>query len=168
MNHIADAPSHPRGLYFEELGAGQVMMTAARTVTETDVVNFAAMTGDWNPLHSDVTFAANSMFGRPMAHGTLGVALACGLVARLGILDGTAIAARGIDEWKFLRPIYPGDTIRVRTEVLTRQAVPHLGGGMVVFQLTVFNQDDEVVHRGVISVGLLSRPADGEGSHGRG
>jgi len=148
------------GMYFEEFRTGLRLMTAARTVTETDLVNFAGITGDWNPLHTDAAFAAKSMFGERIAHGVLGFALASGLAARLGILDGTAIAAYGIDEWRFLKPVCIGDTLRVLIEVAALEPVPRLRGGKVALRLVVLNQRDEEVQRGLVSVGVLSRPPE--------
>lgn len=150
-----------RGMYFGEFHVGQSMLTAGRTVTEMDIVDFAAMTGDWNPLHTDAEFARQSMFGERIAHGVLGVALASGLVARLGVLDGTAIAAHGIKDWQFLRPIRIGDTVRVRIEVESLQPVPHLRGGKVTLRLALLNQRGEELQRGLVSVGVLDGPEDG-------
>lgn len=151
----------PRGMTFEEFEVGMEWHTAARTVTETDIVLFAGMSGDWNPLHSDAEFAARSMFGQRLAHGTLGLVIATGLVARLGLIDGTAIAARGIRDWKFKRPIFIGDTVHARIRVTELEPVPHLKGGMVTFHITLMNQRDEEVQAGSVTVGLKSMTEDG-------
>ncbi len=145
-----------QGMYFEEFAIGMEWTTPGRTVTETDVVQFAGMSGDWNPLHSDAEFAAQSRFGQRLAHGTLGLVLATGLTARLGLIDGTAIAARGIGEWKFKKPIFIGDTVHVRIRVSAVEAVPHLNGGMVTLWLSLGNQRGEEVQAGSIIVGLKS------------
>lgn len=152
-------PARPRGRYYEEFAVGDQLETAGRTIAETDLINFAGLTGDWNPLHVDEEYAAKSRFGQRIAHGTLGIAIAAGLVALLGIIDGTAIAARGIEEWKFLKPIYIGDTIRVKIEVTQAKLVPQLDGGLITFRLVVVNQHDDPVQQGSLSVGLLSRPS---------
>src|SRR3954447_1047320 len=99
-----------RGLYFEEFVVGDEAATPSRTITETDIVQFAGLSSDWNPLHTDAEFAAATPFGQRIAHGLLGLSIASGLMARLGHIDGTAIAFRGIEEWKFSKPIYIGDT----------------------------------------------------------
>ncbi len=146
-----------QGMYFEEAKIGMEWTTAGRTITETDVVNFSAMSGDWNPLHSDAEFAAKSMFGQRLAHGTLGLVVATGLTARLGIIDGTAIAARGISDWKFKRPLFIGDTVHARVRLVEVQQVPRLGGGMVTLSIELINQRDEEVQAGCIAVGLKSK-----------
>lgn len=146
-----------RGMYFEDFEVGMEWQTAARTITETDIVMFAGMSGDWNPLHSDAEFAARSMFGQRLAHGTLGLIIATGLVARLGFIDGTAIAARGIEEWMFKKPIFIGDTVHTRVRVAGLEAVPRLRGGMVTFHLTLVNQRGEEVQQGSVIIGLKSR-----------
>jgi 3-hydroxybutyryl-CoA dehydratase len=151
-----------QGMYFEEFQVGMEWVTAARTVTETDVVNFAGMSGDWNPLHSDAEFAAKSMFGQRLAHGTLGLVLATGLTARLGFIDGTAIAARGIEEWKFKKPLFIGDTVFARVRVTKTEPVPRLGGGMVTLWLTLVNQRGEEVQAGCIAIGLKSQESAGQ------
>jgi acyl dehydratase len=137
-----------RGWYFEAFEVGQSAMTAARTVTEADVVGFAALSGDWNPLHTDAEYAAGHLFGQRVAHGPLGLCIAEGLANRLGLLDGTALGLRQIVSWKFSRPIFIGDTIRVRIAVVGTRRMARLGGGMVSLDMHVLNQEDEVVQRG--------------------
>ena len=145
------------GLYFEEFEIGQTMTSPARTVTETDVVAFAAMSGDWNPIHTDSAYAAGHPFGQRVAHGLLGLSIASGLANRLGVLEGTALAFREIGSWKFSLPIYFGDTIRVRATVTETKAMPRLGGGLVTLKVEIVNQDDQVVQRGTWGVLVQSR-----------
>ena len=155
-------PTRPRGRYFEEFEIGEVVETAARTVTETDVVLFAGLSGDYNQLHTDVEFAKGTMFGERIAHGLLGLSIASGLASRLGVIEGTAEAFTGL-EWKFRRPVVIGDTIRVRLEAKRKKEMPRLGGGFVVLDVTVLNQRDETVQKGSWTVLLRSQP-DSEAS----
>ena len=78
--------------------------TQGRTVTETDIVQFAGLSGDFNPMHTDATYAAKTQFGERVAHGLLGLAIASGLSYQLGFLDGTVLAFTGL-EGKFRAPI---------------------------------------------------------------
>lgn len=146
-----------RGLYFEEFEAGQSITSAGRTVTEADVVAFAALSGDWNAIHTDAVFAASQPFGQRVAHGLLVMSIASGLAMRLGFLEGTALAFREIGEWKFSLPVYLGDTVCLRATVTETKAMPRLGGGLVTLKVEVVNQDDKVVQRGTWGVLVKSQ-----------
>ncbi len=147
------------GLYFEDFEAGQSITSVGRTVTEADVVAFAALSGDWNPMHTDAEFAAQHFFGQRVAHGLLGLAIALGLVVRLGFLEETVLAFREIGEWKFSLPIFLGDTIRVRATVTETKPMRRLGGGLVRLKAEILNQDDKVIQRGTWGVLIKSRAA---------
>jgi 3-hydroxybutyryl-CoA dehydratase len=149
--------ARPRGRYFEEFEIGDQIKTAARTVTETDVVLFAGLSGDYNQLHTDAEFARETLFGERIAHGLLGLSIASGLASRLGFIEGTVEAFTGL-EWKFRAPIRIGDTIRVHSEVLRKKEMPRLGGGFVVLDVAVLNQRDETVQKGTWTVLVKSVP----------
>ena len=101
--------------YFEDIAVGERTTSRGRTITETDVVNFAMFSGDWNPLHTDETFAVAGRFGKRIAHGMLGVSVATGLLR----LDAPYAAAfYGIDRLRFVAPVFIGETIRVETEIV--------------------------------------------------
>ncbi len=105
--------------WWEQVEVGDRWHSQSRTVTETDVVNFAGMTGDFNPLHVDHKFARGTPFGRPIAHGLLGLSLVAGLGSNSPLMHTTAFMR--VVEWKFLHPIYIGDTVSVITEVTDKQ-----------------------------------------------
>lgn len=149
--------TRPRGRYFEEFEIGDQIETAARTVTETDVVLFAGLSGDYNQLHTDAEFARETLFGERIAHGLLGLSIASGLASRVGFIEGTAEAFTGL-EWKFRAPIRIGDTVRVHSEVLRKKEMPRLGGGFVVLDVAVLNQRDETVQKGTWTVLVKSAP----------
>ena len=136
-----------RGRYFEEIELGDTMVTQEHVVTEEEIVAFARLTGDDNPMHTDHEYAKTHMFGQPVAHGLLVLSIASGLLWQLGFMQETVLAFRGL-EWKFSRPVFIGDRIRVKAEVYQRKAMPRLGGGAVIFDVKVLNQDDDVVQRG--------------------
>ena len=127
---------------------GQSIISPGRTVTEADVVGFAALSGDWNAMHTDAEYAAAHPFGQRVAHGLLGLSIAIGLAMRLGILEETALAFREIGSWKFSLPVFFGDTVRVRATVTGTKAMRRLGGGLVTLKVEILNQDDKVVQRG--------------------
>jgi acyl dehydratase len=151
-----------RGLYFEEFALGHCMTSPARTITETDIVAFAALSGDWTAIHTDAESAAKGNFGERVAHGLLGLSIASGLAVRLGFIEDTAIAFREL-EWKFSLPIKIGDTIHMRAEVIEKKAMPRLGGGLVVLDVAVLNQRGEVTQRGAWKMLVKSRPQAVEG-----
>jgi 3-hydroxybutyryl-CoA dehydratase len=146
-----------KSLYFEEFKLGQSIKTVGRTVTEADIVAFAALSGDWTRIHTDSVFAANHVFGQRVAHGLLVVAIASGLVVRLGFIEETVLAFREIDGWKFSLPVFIGDTICVRATVTDTKPMPRLGGGQVSFKIEVLNQESKVVMRGTWSLLVKSR-----------
>lgn len=135
-------------LYFEDLAEGVAFETGRRTVTEADVVNFAGVSGDFNPLHVDAVHAATTPFGRQVAHGLLVLSMVSGLRQRTGVFDGSLVAFLEIRSWRFLRPVFPGDTIRARAEVVQRRETKDPARGVVVQRVEVFNQRDEVVQAG--------------------
>ena len=137
----------PRGLYFEDFEIGQIMQTAARTITETDVVNFAGLSGDFNRIHTDAVYAAQDTFGQRVAHGLLVQSIATGLAVQSGIIEGTVIAVRELS-CKFSLPVFFGDTIHVKIEITDTKAFRRLGGGNITMKYSVMNQDDKIVQRG--------------------
>ena len=149
----------PRGMYFEDFKVGLRIVTAGRTVTEADVVNFAALSGDYNMLHTNAEYAKTSPFGARIAHGLLVTSMVTGLVDRTGVLEGTTIASREINEWKFVRPVYLGDTIYAILEVERTRPLRRLGGGAVTIVVEVRNQKEETVMKGRWTVLMASREA---------
>jgi acyl dehydratase len=145
------------GLYFEEFEVGQCITSVGRTVTEADVVAFAALTGDWNTIHTNAEYAAQHPFGQRVAHGLLGLSIASGLAVRLGFLEETVLAFRELGNWKFSLPIFLGDTIRVRATVNGTKPMRRLGGGLVTLKAEILNQEDKVVQRGTWGVLVKSR-----------
>jgi len=136
-----------KGMFFEEFTAGLEIETPARTVTETDVVQFAQLTGDFNAIHCDAEFAKETPYGQRIAHGLLGLSIASGLAVRSGFIEETVIAFTGLT-WKFRKPVLFGDTIRLRAKTTKTRAMRSMGGGMVSFAITVLNQRDETVQQG--------------------
>ena len=150
-----------RGMYFEEFEVGQRIATPARTVTEADIVNFAGLSGDFNALHTDAVFGQGTAFGQRVAHGLLGMAIVSGLAGRTGIIEGTALAFREINEWKFSQPVFIGDTIHAELEIREVRPMARLNGGAVVLGVEVINQAGTKVMGGAWTVLMQSRPVEG-------
>ena len=137
------------GKFFDEWVEGEEYVTPTRTLTETDVVMFAAMTGVYNELHTSEEFMKNSQFGKRIVHGLLGLSISHGLLFRTGFLEGTAIAFLGIDSWKFLAPLFFGDTIRVKIKVTEKKpSKSKPDRGIVKLFLEIIKQDETVAQSG--------------------
>lgn len=149
----------PRGLYFEDFEEGASLMTRGRTITEADIVNFAALTGDFNPMHVDAEYAKTSFMGQRVAHGMLVMSYAVGQAYQLGILDGTILAFRSL-EVKFSQPVVIGDTIRVELKVTEKKEAARLGGGTVDLEFRILNQENKAVQKGTMTMLMASKPKD--------
>jgi acyl dehydratase len=133
--------------WFDDLEVGLREASPARTITEADVSAFAGLSGDFNPLHVDAVAAAATTFGRRIAHGLLGTAVASGLFTRTELshsLQGSLIAMLGV-EARFLAPIFFGDTIHVVAEVAELRDTENAGRGVAMIRRAVVNQDDATV-----------------------
>jgi acyl dehydratase len=147
-----------RGYYFDQFEPGQHFVTAGRTITEGDIVTFAGLSGDYNQIHTDAEFSKTTPFGQRVAHGLLVLSIASGLAMRSGVLEGTVLAFREINHWKFSSPVFIGDTIRVELAVIETRALPRLGGGAVVIELAVKNQRDETTMKGSWTALVANQP----------
>jgi len=146
------------GLYFEEFSVGQKVTTVGRTLSESSIFDFAGLTGDYNQIHTDAEFARGTPFGQRIAHGLLGLSIGVGLLMRTGILEGTVLAFREINEWKFVKPIFIGDTLHAQFEVIEVKALPRIGAGAIVATVEVLNQKDEVCQKGSLNLLVMSKP----------
>lgn len=140
-------------LYFEEYSLGQTFTSRSRTVTETDVVNFACSTGDMNHLHTDAAQMEKSQFGQRIAHGMLGASWCHGFLNSMGIAEHSAIALLSIDSWRFNSPIFFGDTLHLVLtvhDIIPSKSKPDRG--VIKFQFDLVNQRDEICQSGVKSI----------------
>lgn len=155
---MMETPTFNRGQFFEEFQVGQKIATVGRTVAESDIFTFAGLSGDYNQIHTDAEFARSTPFGQRVAHGLLGLSIASGLAMRTGVLEGTVIAFREINNWKFIAPVFIGDTIHLEMEVVETKALPRIGGGSVVITLDMKKQSGETTMKGNWTVLVMSRP----------
>lgn len=161
-----DATTSPKALsvgqsamFFDDFQIGQEWLTPRRTITETDIVMFAAMTGDYNPVHTDEIFAKSTPFGARILHGPAVFAIVTGLEFRLGIKEGTAIAFLGMT-WDLKAPVKIGDTIHVYQRVDGVRRTSNPNKGIVNFWLEVRNQHGEVCQEGVWKVMFHARQSE--------
>ncbi len=150
-------PAAQKGLYYEDYEIGVKMRTRGRTITEADIVNFAALTGDFNPMHTDAEFMKTHAMGQRIAHGMLSLSYAVGQAYQLGFMEGTILAFRGL-EMKFSLPVFIGDTLHVELAVIEMKEARRLGGGMVTLEVKIINQDGKTVQSGTWTVLVLSKP----------
>ena len=127
--------------YFEDFQVGEKLITRARTIIEADLMSFAALTGDWYPLHTDIEFARKSRYGERIAHGMLVLSYANGLIP---FCEMAIIAFYGMDKVRFTAPTKIGDTIHVELEVTEKQERDERSG-LITFREWVKNQRDEGV-----------------------
>jgi len=146
------------GLYFEDFEIGTGLLTRGRTVGEADITTYAGLIGDWTPIHVDENFARGTPFGTRIAHGTLTLSIAVGLMAQLNLFDGTVIGLVNMS-WSFQQPVRIGDTLYAVITPLEKRLTSKPGRGIVKFEIRAINQSDVTVCRGVHDVMVLTRPA---------
>jgi acyl dehydratase len=132
--------------FFDEIALGEEYESPGRTVTESDLVIFAGLSGDYNVLHTDAEFMKQSIFGERIAHGLLCLAIQSGLFSR-ATTEYATLGLAGL-RWKFKAPVKIGDTVRLRAKVTAKKNLSKVDQGLVTLERTVVNQRDEVVQQG--------------------
>lgn len=145
-----------RGKYFQDFNIGEELYSPSRTVTEADVVNWCYLSGDWNPVHSNEEFAKKTDFKTRIAHGPLCLAIATGLMDRIGVIEGTALALLSLS-WKFRAPVYLGDTISLKMVVSQKKVTRKEDRGIVTFSVSILNQQEKVISEGTWDLLIASR-----------
>jgi 3-hydroxybutyryl-CoA dehydratase len=148
---------HPLVLwYFDDLTIGDEWESPRRTITQADVVLFAGLSGDFNPIHVDHSAAEQSPFGKPIAHGLLGLAIASGLITQAPRVDTLAFMA--ILDWSFHHPIFFGDTIHALSKVELLEPARNGRRGIVTWHRQIFNQEDRLIQEGRTRTLVRARP----------
>ena len=151
-------------LFLEDFVAGMTFQTEERTVTEADVMDFARLSGDFNPLHTDEEFAKAGRFGRRLAHGVLTLAVLTGLWDRRGIISGSVEAFYGITDLKFTRPVLVGDVVHATINIADKQV--RETNGMITPYNEVLNQKGETVLACNTKLVVRRKPAKAGGGSG--
>lgn len=147
-------------IYFDDLSVGDSWKSPGRTITESDIVNFAGLSGDFVQLHTDAEFCKDTHFGKRIAHGLLGLSIASGLATRTDLVGGistTVIALLGLD-WKFKGPIFIDDTIHVVLEVIETRNTSKDDRGIILLLRSVVNQNGDIVQQGETPLMIRRRP----------
>src|SRR5262245_57144376 len=142
---MAFSSSH---LYFDDVEVGQEWESSGRTVTEADVVNFAGVSGDFNPIHMDHEFAKTTPFRRPIAHGLLVLSIGSGLGVNCPLMR--TVAFLQVREWNFKEPLFIGDTIKLSSRLMAKTLRGRGRRGEMIWQRSVLNQEGKVVQEGTI------------------
>lgn len=132
---------------YDDLNPGDRFVTAGRTVTEADIVNFAGLSADYNQLHTDAEFAAKTQHGKRIAHGLLVLSIVSGLCTRLPVnkfMETSIIGLAGLQA-KWLRPVFVGDTLHVVVEVAAKEPGKKPGRGTITFKRAAVNQNGVTV-----------------------
>lgn len=154
---MAPEPDAFGRLYFEDMSVGTSWVSPRRTITEAEVSAFAGLSGDFNPLHVDEVFAAATPFGRRIAHGALVFAVATGLRQQMPIFRGSLRALLELRSWRFLAPVFCGDTIVVVSTVIEARPTSRPDQGVVVQRVEIVNQDGANVQEGEMVSLVASR-----------
>jgi acyl dehydratase len=133
-----------RGKYFEEWQVGEEFETGHRTVTEADIVIYAGLSGDYNPLHTNEEFAKKTVFGTRVAHGFLVHSISIGLINQTTLFDGTVVAQKGHKNIVFTKGVVAGDTIHAKVKIVEKNDMGKTDRGELVFDVEVINHRDEV------------------------
>ena len=154
-------------LYLDDVEVGQEWESLGRTVTETDIVNFAGLSGDFNPIHLDHEFARTTPFRRPIAHGLLVLSMVSGLGVSSPPMRTLAFVE--LRDWRFKEPVFIGDTIRLRSKIVEKEVRARGRRGIITWHRQVINQEARVVQEGVTQTIVEGRaprrevtPADAE------
>ena len=130
--------------YYEDFAIGGAHESRGRTVTEADIVNFAGLSGDFVELHMNEEYARKGPFGRRIAHGALIFSISTGLMVQMTSDHEAIVAFRGVDQLRFVAPVFIGDTIHVTKKTIDKQSKDGVRG-LVAFETTVLNQDGKAV-----------------------
>jgi acyl dehydratase len=133
-------------LYYEDLNVGDEHQSTGRTVTETDVVSFAGLSGDFNNMHIDEEFAKKTVFGTRVAHGLCVLSIASGLWFTMPRL--ATVAFMGLEDWRFSGAVKFGDTIQITRKLVEKREHKRPNMGFLIFEVNVHNQSDEIVQKG--------------------
>ncbi len=146
------------GLYFEDFVIDKEYESPGRTITETDLVMYAGLSGDYNQLHTDEDYSKKvSMYGRRIFHGLFGLTLVEGLKSRVGLFEGTSMASLEW-RWTFKKALFIGDTVRVKWKIIKKKETSKPDRGVITEFLQLVNQNDEVTAEGEHVVMMRRRP----------
>ena len=144
-------------LYYEDFEVGQTFQSSGRTITEADLTIFSMVSGDWNPIHADAEYASGTRFGQRLVHGTLGIAVATGMLHEIGIFHKSVVAMLSLKTWAFKKPIFIGDTLKLTLDILSKTPGESQRVGAIDRRMCLINQHGDIVQEGTSDVLVLKR-----------
>lgn len=148
------------GLYFEDFVIDKEYVSPGRTVTEADLVLYSGLSGDYNQVHTDEEYCKEaSMYGKRIFHGLFGLTLVEGLKSRVGLFEGTSMASLEWT-WKFKKPLFVGDTVRVMWKVVRKKETSKPDRGVITEFVQLVNQDEGVIAEGEHAIMMRRRPRE--------
>jgi acyl dehydratase len=154
------AAAATENLYWDDVEVGYTVHSKSRTITQQDIDVFGAVTGDHHPLHSDVEFCRNTVYGRPIAHGLFGLSLMEGLKNQLKLYDLTSLGSLGWDKIRFVKPLFPGDTVHLEIVFFNKRETKKADRGIVWERIELKNQHGETLSEAEHASMLMRRGAD--------
>ena len=148
------------GKYYEDFEIGEEFVSPGRTVTEADLVLYAGLSGDFNEVHTNEEYCKKvGIYDKRMLHGLFALTIVEGLKSRVGLFEGTSLASLQWS-WRFVKPLFVGDTVEVRWFIKHKRETKKKERGIITESVKLVNQNDEVIGEGEHVVMMQRRPAD--------
>ncbi|NDZ18797.1 dehydratase [Variovorax sp. WS11] len=160
MNEQAEKESPP-DVYFEDVEVGARLAVPGRAVTETDLLDFARLSGDHHPIHIDEAYARDTPYKHRIAHGPFGIALAIGAFSKLQQFQKAAIAMTDVREWTFRAPVFVGDVLSLEMTILSKRRT-RVAAGVVDRHLRLRKQDGTIAQEGLSGLLLACRTVESQ------
>ena len=146
-------------LFFEDVEVGARFEVAGRALTEADLEQFANLSGDCHPIHTDENYARTTLFGRRIAHGPMGIALAIGMFSKLAQFHKATIAMTDIRDWAFRAPVFIGDVLSLEVTIVGKPRRRE-ASGIVQRRMRLLKQDGTVAQEGLSGLLMACRTAE--------
>lgn len=145
---------------FEALEVGATWRSTGRTLTEADLLHACMTSGDWHPIHADEAYARTTPLGRRIFQGTYGLHVAIGMATGFPSLGDDVIGALGFSEWRYLAPLFVGDTVHVEVSITGKRLTSDQRRGVVERQIRLVRHDGQVAQQGMAQMMVRARASD--------
>ncbi len=145
-------------LFYEDIEVGTLFRSGGRTVTEADNTFFCMMSGDWNPIHANETYARGTRFGQRIVAGLFGLSLITGAMNQWGIFEESAIAMLNIRDWTFKKPILIGCTITIEMHIVAKRMTSNGRAGIIERRFDLIDENSELLQSGLSDMMIALAP----------